>query len=54
MLWLLMAGILCSSTQRIFSGNDFSDGVSTIVGELGTQLNGNAATFVYTAAVSWV
>jgi Amt family ammonium transporter len=54
MLGLLMAGIFCSPALGIFSGNGFSDGVSTIGGQLGIQLTGIAATFVYTAIVSWV
>ena len=54
MLGLFMAGIFCSPALGIFSGNGFSDGVSTIRGQLGIQLTGIAATFVYTAIVSWV
>jgi len=54
MLGLFMAGIFCSPALGIFSGNGFSDGVSTIAGQLGIQLTGIAATFVYTAVVSWV
>ncbi len=54
MLGLFMAGIFCSPSLGIFSGNGFSDGVSTIGGQLGIQLTGIAATFVYTATVSWV
>ena len=54
MLGLFMAGIFCSPALGIFSGNGFSDGVSTIGGQLGIQLTGIAATFAYTAIVSWV
>ena len=54
MLGLFMAGIFCSPALGIFSGNGFSDGVSTIGGQLGIQLTGIAATFVYTAVVSWI
>ena len=54
MLGLFMAGIFCSPALGIFSGNGFSDGVSTIGGQLGIQLTGIAATFLYTAIVSWV
>ena len=54
MLGLFMAGIFCSPALGIFSGNGFSDGVSTIGGQLGIQLTGIAATFVYTAIGSWV
>jgi Amt family ammonium transporter len=54
MLGLFMAGIFCSPALGIFSGNGFSNGVSTIGGQLGIQLTGIAATFVYTAIVSWI
>jgi len=54
MLGLFMAGIFCSPALGIFSGNGFSDGVSTIGGQLGIQLTGIAATFVHTAIVSWI
>ena len=54
MLGLFMAGIFCSPALGIFSGNGFSDGVTTIGGQLGIQLTGIAATFVYTAIVSWI
>ena len=54
MLGLLMAGIFCSPALGLFSGNGFSDGVTTIGGQLGIQLTGIVATFVYTAIVSWV
>ena len=54
MLGLFMAGIFCSPALGIFSGNGFSDGVSTIGGQLGVQLTGITATFVYTAIVTWV
>ena len=54
MLGLFMAGIFCSPALGIFSGNGFSDGVSTIGGQLGIQLTGISATFVYTAIVSWI
>ena len=54
MLGLFMAGIFCSPALGVFSGNGFSDGVSTIGGQLGIQLTGIAATFVYTAIVSWI
>ena len=54
MLGLFMAGIFCSPALGIFSGNGFSDGVSTIGGQLGIQLTGIAATLMYTAIVSWI
>jgi Amt family ammonium transporter len=54
MLGLVMAGIFCSPSLGLFSGNGFSDGVETISGQLAIQLTGIGATFVYTALVSWV
>jgi Amt family ammonium transporter len=54
MLGLFMAGIFCSPALGLFSGNGFSDGVSTIAGQLGIQLTGIVATFVYTVIVSWL
>ena len=49
-----MAGIFCSPSLGLFSGNGFSDGVSTIVVQLGIQLTGIVATFFYTVIVSWL
>ena len=46
MLGLGMAGIFFSPTMGTFSGNGFSDGVSTIGGQLRIQLTGVAATFL--------
>jgi Amt family ammonium transporter len=54
MLGLVMAGIFCSPSLGLFSGNGFSDGVETITGQLAIQLTGIGATFVYTALVSWI
>ncbi len=54
MLGLVMAGIFCSPSLGLFSGNGFSDGVDTIAVQLGIQLTGIAATFIYTAALSWI
>ena len=53
-LGLVMAGIFCSPSLGLFSGNGFSSGVDSIGGQLGIQLTGIAATFIYTAVVSWV
>ena len=49
-----MADIFCSPTLGIFSGNGFSDGVSTIGGQLAILLTCDAAIFVHTAMVGWV
>ena len=54
MLGLLMAGIFCSPSLGFFSGNGFSDGIDGIGGQLGVQLTGIVATFVYTAVISWI
>ena len=54
MLGLLMAGVFCSPALGLFSGNGFSDGIDSIGGQLGVQITGVIATFVYTAVVSWL
>ena len=54
MLGLLMAGIFCSPSLGLFSGNGFSDGIDGIGGQLGVQLTGIVATFFYTAVISWI
>ena len=53
-LGTLLAGIFCSTQLGIFSGNGFSDGVSSIGGQLMIQGTGVVATIVYTAVVSFV
>ena len=53
-LGTLLAGVFCSPNLGIFSGNGFSDGIDSIAGQLGVQATGVAATFIYTAVVSWV
>ena len=54
MLGLLMAGVFCSPALGLFSGNGFSDGIDSIGGQLGVQITGAMATFIYTAVVSWL
>jgi len=54
MLGMMMAGVFCSPSLGLFSGNGFSDGISTIGGQLAVQATGVVATFVYTAVASWV
>lgn len=54
MLGMMMAGVFCSPSLGLFSGNGFSDGISTIGGQLVVQATGVVATFVYTAVASWV
>lgn len=53
-LGTLMAGIFCSTQLGIFSGNGFSDGIDSIGGQLLVQATGVAATFIYTAVVTFV
>ena len=53
-LGTLLAGVFCAPAIGIFSGNGFSDGVSSIGGQLTIQATGVAATFLYTAVVSWI
>jgi Amt family ammonium transporter len=54
MLGTFLAGIFCSTQLGIFSGNGFSDGIDSIGGQLTVQVTGIAATFAYTAVVSWI
>ncbi len=51
-LGTFLAGIFASTQLGIFSGNGFSDGISSMGGQLGVQLTGIVSTFVYTAIVS--
>lgn len=53
-LGLLLAGVFCSTQLGIFSGNGFSDGITSIAGQLYVQATGVVATIVYTAVVTWV
>ena len=53
-LGTLLAGVFCSTQLGIFSGNGFSDGIDSIGGQVAVQATGVAATFFYTAVVSWV
>jgi Amt family ammonium transporter len=53
-LGTLLAGVFCSPNLGIFSGNGFSDGISSIGGQLAVQATGVGATFVYTLVVSWI
>ncbi|MFT5692866.1 MAG: Amt family ammonium transporter [Oceanicoccus sp.] len=53
MLGTFMAGIFASSELGVFSGNGLAEGV-TIAGQLGVQLTGIIAVFVYTAIATFV
>jgi len=54
MLGTLLAGIFCSTELGIFSGNGFSEGISSIGGQLGVQATGVVATLVYTAVMTFI
>ncbi|PCJ40800.1 MAG: ammonia channel protein [Moraxellaceae bacterium] len=53
-LGTLLAGVFCAPSLGIFSGNGFSEGISSIGGQLSVQAIGVAATFTYTAVVSFI
>ncbi len=52
-LGTFMAGIFASSELGIFSGQGLAEGM-TIASQLGVQLTGIGATFVYTAVVTYI
>ena len=54
MLGTLLAGVFCSQQLGIFSGNGFSDGISSIGGQLMVQATGVLATFAYTAVATFI
>jgi Amt family ammonium transporter len=53
-LGTLLAGVFCSTQLGIFSGNGFSDGITSIGGQLMVQATGVIATLLYTAVVTFV
>ncbi len=53
-LGTLLAGVFCSQQLGIFSGNGFSEGISSIGGQLAVQAVGVVATFTYTAIVTFI
>ncbi|MEP1594216.1 MAG: ammonia channel protein, partial [Halieaceae bacterium] len=53
-LGTMLAGVFCSTQLGIFSGNGFSDGVSSIAGQLMIQGTGVVSTLVYTAVATFV
>jgi Amt family ammonium transporter len=53
-LGTLLAGIFCSQSLGIFSGNGFSDGIDSIGGQFTVQAIGVVSTFLYTAVVSYI
>ncbi len=53
-LGTFLAGILSSTSLGIFSGYGFSEGITTMSGQVMVQLTGIVSTFVYTAIVTWL
>ncbi len=53
-LGTILAGVFCSTQLGIFSGNGFSDGISSIGGQFAVQATGVIATFVYTAVMTFI
>jgi Amt family ammonium transporter len=53
-LGTLLAGVFCSTQLGIFSGNGFSDGITSIGGQLLVQATGVGATLVYTGLVTFI
>jgi len=54
MLGMMLAGVFCAPNLGLFSGNGFSDGVTSIGGQMAIQGVAVVATFVYTAIASWI
>jgi Amt family ammonium transporter len=52
MLGTVLAGVFASTQLGLFSGNGFSDGITSMGGQVGVQLTGIAATFIYTLVAS--
>ena len=53
-LGTLLAGVFCAPALGLFSGNGFSDGISSIGGQVSVQALGVMATLVYTALSSYL
>jgi Amt family ammonium transporter len=53
-LGTILAGVFCSTQLGIFSGNGFSDGISSIGGQVAVQATGVVATFAYTAVMTFI
>ncbi len=53
-LGTLLAGVFASTELGLFSGQGFADGITSIGQQLGVQAIGVAATFVYTAVVTFI
>jgi len=53
-LGTLMAGIFASTELGLFSGQGFADGITSIGQQLSVQATGVAATFAYSAVVTFI
>lgn len=53
-LGTLLAGVFSSTQLGVFSGYDFATMNNTMIDQLGVQIIGVAATFTYTAVVTWL
>ncbi|MFC3149613.1 ammonium transporter [Litoribrevibacter euphylliae] len=53
-LGTFMAGIFASTELGVFSGQGFADGITSMGEQVGVQLVGIIATFVYTAVISYI
>src|SRR6056300_1111907 len=53
-LGTLLAGVFCAPYLGIFSGNGFSDGISSIGGQVSVQAIGVVSTLVFTAVLTYV
>ena len=53
-LGTLLAGIFCSTQLGLFSGNGFSDGITSIAGQLTVQATGVIATILYTVFATYI
>lgn len=54
LLGSLLVGVFCSTQLGIFSGNGFSEGISSISGQMMVQVVGVLATLVYSGVISAV
>jgi Amt family ammonium transporter len=53
-LGTLLAGVLCAPGIGILSGNGFSDGISSIGGQVSVQAIGVVSTLVFAAVMSYI
>ena len=53
-LGTLLAGVFCSTQLGIFSGNGFSEGISSIGGQLMVQGTGVISTLLYTGVMTFI